>query len=162
VHERRRYQTQRQSTWHSFKRIAIGVAVDINRPGAVSDLIQAGASRLRRISRISSILPHRSQQYWTKSLPCASGKLFAIFIVTLQTMQVRRSISGLLSSFALFISFRLRNQFERPLGEPQSQLTAAVTSNPRPQCLGPRQRQSDFPAVLFTPAFDPTIIKQSI
>jgi hypothetical protein len=36
------------------------------------------------------------------SLPEDSGVEFAIFIVTLHTMQVRRSISGLLSSFALF------------------------------------------------------------
>jgi hypothetical protein len=43
----------------------------------------------------------------------------------------------------LFISFRLRNKSERLPGEPQ--LTAAVTSNPRPHYLGPRQRQSDFP-----------------
>jgi hypothetical protein len=36
------------------------------------------------------------------SLPEDSGVELAIFIVTLHTMQVRRSISGLLSSFALF------------------------------------------------------------
>ena len=33
------------------------------------------------------------------SLPAASGLLFSIFIVSLHTMQTRRSISGLLSSF---------------------------------------------------------------
>jgi len=65
---------------------------------------QAGASRLRRISRTSSILPHCSQRYWIMSVPEDSGVELAIFIVTLHIMQVRRSISGLLSSFALFTS----------------------------------------------------------
>ena len=42
-------------------------------------------------------------RYRIRSLPSASGTLFAIFIVTLHTMQVRRPIRGLLSSFALLI-----------------------------------------------------------
>jgi len=135
---------------------------ETRRAGAVSDLIQAGASRLRRISRISSILPHHSQQYWTKSLPRASGKLFVMFIVTLQTMQVIRSVSGLISSFALFISFAFAISLKDFQAGRKVNWWAAVASNPRPHCLGPRHRQSDFSAVLFTPAFDPTIIKQSI
>jgi hypothetical protein len=47
------------------------------------------------------------------SVPEDSGVELAIFIVTLHIMQVRRSISGLLSSFALITSaFNLR------LGQP--------------------------------------------
>jgi hypothetical protein len=75
-------------------------------------LHQTGSSRLRRISCTSSIQPHCSQRYGTKSIPEDSEVKLAIF-VTLHAVQERRSISGLLSSFALFTSPSIR---ARPAG----------------------------------------------
>ena len=62
--------------------------------------LQPAASRLRRKSRTRSILSHRLQRYWMMSLPSASGALLSSFIVSLHTMQFKRPMSGLLSSFA--------------------------------------------------------------
>ena len=45
------------------------------------------------------------------SLPSASGALFSSFIVSLHTMQFKRSISGLLSSFNDILRALARDHF---------------------------------------------------
>ena len=60
------------------------------------------------------------------SLPEESGVDLAIFIVKLHTMQVRRSISGLLSSFAVLTSspLRVHSRTRLPAGQ---ELWSAIT-----------------------------------
>jgi hypothetical protein len=57
------------------------------------------------------------------SLPSAPGLLFSIFKVSLQTMQTRRSISGLLSSFNAFSRSDFSDSLARCL------LASAATSS---------------------------------
>ncbi len=73
------------------------------------------------------------------SLPSASGVLISSFIVSLHTVQLMRSISGLISSFNLMFplcSFPLRLQRGDPPTEFPDLLKDIVAYRPRREIAG--------------------------
>jgi hypothetical protein len=83
------------------------------------------------------------------SLPFASGALFAIFIITLHTIQVRRSITGL---------FR-RLHCSRLCLQLQIHKCWRMASYEGPHRLEARRGESDCRMLLLTSALDPTMMK---